>query len=626
MRFQTKLVITLVMAVIGVTVALMTATEMKIRETYVNQFSTEFEILLEGLEQSRKSRSEEFMTLCRSLAAHPFVVETLKDGEAADQMPEFWKQYTAELKEMEPSRQTSGPNPQASTGRAGPAQDVISKLGMVALMSPDGSVTPLEHPRTPETRRGKFRRANIPREKAAAAFQEFLKSDAQHTLFLPVEYEGRKPTMQEMVSTPVVDPDTGETIGLFLRASSSETEAERSLERYQEEFGIHRRIKSGIYLGGEVYSRTLDETFTASLGESIANFLKAPLREGDESRFETSLENEEYLVYVDQINEDTVFSPAYQIAAFPITGLKADLAEFRIRGSGIGAIVLLASIGIAFLLARNLAGPINELARGTQAIRKGDFDHRVAVKSSDEIGELAASFNEMAEELKQKALYRELLSKVSDETVAQALVSGSLDLELGGEIKEVSVLFCDIRGFTRRTETMHPSEVISMLNDHMTAMTDLVRKHKGVVDKFVGDEIMAVFGGLKSYGNDAANAAACALEMIEQRQRLNQSLETEVEIGIGVATGEVVAGCMGSVDRLNYTVLGSRVNLAARLCSAAGPMEVVTDDETIHRIEPSPEAEMIPDLVLKGFSKSVQAFRLRSMAEANVETVVPAGS
>ncbi|MDF1656537.1 MAG: adenylate/guanylate cyclase domain-containing protein [Verrucomicrobiales bacterium] len=626
MRFQTKLVITLVMAVIGVTIALMTATEMKIRQTYVNQFSSEYNILRGGLEQSRKNRSEEFMSLCRMLAAHPFVIETLKNGDSSDQLQEFWKQYTAGLKELEPSRSPQGPNPQASSGRAGLAQDVISKLGVVALMNLEGVVTPLEHPRASEVRRGKFRRSNIPQEKAATAFQEFLSSDAQQTIFLPMEYQGRKPVMQEMVSTPVVDPETGETVGLFLRASSSETDAERSLERYQEEFGIHRRTKSGIYLGGDVYSRSLDEEFAANLGKSIADFLKTPLEEEDESRFETFIEDEEYLVYVDQINKETFFQPAYQLAAFPIGGLRADLAEFRVRGSGIGASVLLVSIGIAFLLARNLAGPINELATGTKAIREGNFDHRVPVKTGDEIGDLASSFNEMAEELKQKALYRELLGKVSDETVAQALVSGSLDLELGGEIKEVSVLFCDIRGFTRQTEKMHPSAVISMLNDHMTAMTDLVRKHKGVVDKFVGDEIMAVFGGLKSYGNDAANAAACALEMIEQRRRMNQSLETRVEIGIGVATGEVVAGCMGSVDRLNYTVLGSRVNLAARLCSSARPMEVITDDETIRQLDPFPDAEVISDLSLKGFSESVQAFRLRSIPEVKAETEVSLNS
>ncbi|MEM7602155.1 MAG: adenylate/guanylate cyclase domain-containing protein, partial [Verrucomicrobiota bacterium] len=410
-----------------------------------------------------------------------------------------------------------------------------------------------------------------------------------------------------------------EILGQFLRASASETDAERSLDRYQEEFGISERKKTGIFMGGEVYSRSLSPELSAELSRIVIELLKLPGSGTTETHLEASIGDEPYVVYAVLISSEDVIQPAYQIAAFPISGLRSDLAEFRIRGSGIGAVVLLLSIGLAFLLAKNLAGPISDLSTGTKAIQRGDFDHRVEVKSSDEIGELASSFNEMAEELKQKALYRELLGKVSDETVAQALVSGSLDLELGGEIKEVSVLFCDIRGFTQQTEKMNPTEVIGMLNEHMTAMTELVRKHKGVVDKFVGDEIMAVFGGLKSYGNDAGNAAACALEMIEERRLLNEKLNWKVQIGIGVATGEVVAGCMGSVDRLNYTVLGSRVTLAARLCSAASPMEVVTDDETVSRISPAPETEMISELELKGFSNPVQAYRLKAISPTHSE-------
>jgi len=162
---------------------------------------------------------------------------------------------------------------------------------------------------------------------------------------------------------------------------------------------------------------------------------------------------------------------------------------------------------------------------------------------------------------------------------------------------------------------MPPTEVIGLLNEHMTAMTAIVRKHFGVVDKFVGDEIMAVFGALKSYGNDAAHAAACALEMIRERERLNLASAHPIEIGIGVATGEAVAGCMGSVDRLNYTVVGSRVNLASRLCSEAGPMEVIVDDRTLSGLDPDRiESAVMPGLRLKGFSESVTAHRIKTCA------------
>ncbi len=167
---------------------------------------------------------------------------------------------------------------------------------------------------------------------------------------------------------------------------------------------------------------------------------------------------------------------------------------------------------------------------------------------------------------------------------------------------------------------MPPTEVIEILNQHMTAMMAVVRNHFGVVDKFVGDEIMAVFGALKSYGNDAEHAAACALEMITVRERLNREIGRPLEIGIGVATGEVVAGCMGSVDRLNYTVLGARVNLASRLCGEAGNMEAVIDDNTLERLDPLTAGfKSITDLRLKGFSEIITAYHLHALAKSRGE-------
>lgn len=114
--------------------------------------------------------------------------------------------------------------------------------------------------------------------------------------------------------------------------------------------------------------------------------------------------------------------------------------------------------------------------------------------------------------------------------------------------------------------------------------------------------------------------------MVAVRKNLNRSMPLPIEIGVGVATGEVVAGCMGSVDRLNYTVLGARVNLAARLCSAAGPMEVFTDDETIRRISPAPESALIPGLERKGFSKAVRAYQLCAIPASHPPLPTGAGA
>ena len=147
--------------------------------------------------------------------------------------------------------------------------------------------------------------------------------------------------------------------------------------------------------------------------------------------------------------------------------------------------------------------------------------------------------------------------------------------------------------------------------DHMTAMTEVIRECHGVVDKFVGDEIMAVFGALKSYGNDAANAARASLLMMQERQRRNASMKLPFELGIGIASGQVVAGCMGSMDRLNYTVLGARVNLAARLCRAAGPGEILLDEGTLNQFAgDSFQTQPLPPTKIKGFREPVEVFAL----------------
>jgi class 3 adenylate cyclase len=276
--------------------------------------------------------------------------------------------------------------------------------------------------------------------------------------------------------------------------------------------------------------------------------------------------------------------------------------------------------GLAIVLSRNLARPIRTLSRAARSIGVGDFRARVPVRTSDEIGELAESFNRMAEELAQREHYRELLEKVSDEAVAQAMISGSLELELGGEVKQATILFCDIRGFTQLTEEMPPDEVITLLNDHMTALTEVTRQHHGVVDKFIGDAIMCVFGCLKSYGNDAEHAARCARRMLEERERLNQSSPFALQIGIGLATGQVVAGCMGSTDRLNYTVLGARVNLAARLAAQAGAAEILIDDATLAALNDEFTAESLGEVALRGFSSPQSAFRLSPARPEPVES------
>jgi class 3 adenylate cyclase len=127
--------------------------------------------------------------------------------------------------------------------------------------------------------------------------------------------------------------------------------------------------------------------------------------------------------------------------------------------------------------------------------------------------------------------------------------------------------------------------------------------------------IMVVFGAPKSYGNDAENAVRCAMKMIETRRELNVRLTNKIDVGIGIATGEVLAGCMGSEDRLNYTVLGEKVNLGSRLCDTADRMEILMDEETHRVLGGKTEVEMIDGIELKGFEDAVRAYRVITLSE-----------
>jgi class 3 adenylate cyclase len=144
----------------------------------------------------------------------------------------------------------------------------------------------------------------------------------------------------------------------------------------------------------------------------------------------------------------------------------------------------------------------------------------------------------------------------------------------------------------------------------MTSLTAVIHAHGGLVDKFVGDAVMAVWGAPQATGTEARDAVATALGIVAARERLNAGAREPLAIGVGIASGPVVAGCMGSTDRLNYTVLGERVNLAARLCASAGPMEVLIDEVTRARLGDTVRATALPPMQMKGFRDAIVVHRI----------------
>lgn len=238
---------------------------------------------------------------------------------------------------------------------------------------------------------------------------------------------------------------------------------------------------------------------------------------------------------------------------------QVNVVQFRRLLFQFYAVVLAVSFVVVLLLARSISRPLTRLATVVSKIEQGDYGMRAPVKSRDELGELAESVNTMATGLAEKEKVRDLLGKVVSQQIAEELLSNPV--ELGGEERVVTILFSDIRGFTSYCEGLPPKRVLEALNRVLSEISNIIESHRGVVDKFQGDAVMALFGAPVASDEDASQAMAATMEIVTALDRM----DSELSACVGINTGLVVAGNLGSANRLNYSVIGDTVNLAARL-------------------------------------------------------------
>lgn len=250
--------------------------------------------------------------------------------------------------------------------------------------------------------------------------------------------------------------------------------------------------------------------------------------------------------------------------------LEEKLAPAR-RLERVLAAVFAGSLALAALLAlaaaRNVSTPVQQLAAHTRRIAAGDYAARVTLDRADELGQLADAFNAMSAGLEERDRIRDLLDKnVSPEVAARLLRDGAA---LGGQEREVTILFADLRGFTSLAEQFAPRDLLTLLNRYLDRMGAEIERHGGVIDKFIGDAVMALFGAPVDQGDAADRALAAAVAMQRALEIFNVELVREghapLWLGVGVNTARVVAGNIGSHRRLNYSVIGDGVNVAARL-------------------------------------------------------------
>jgi adenylate cyclase len=251
-------------------------------------------------------------------------------------------------------------------------------------------------------------------------------------------------------------------------------------------------------------------------------------------------------------------------------------------------LMLMAAIAASFYLGRRLTRPIEQLLAASAAFSEGKFEYRIQDKRNDELGVLMQSLNSMGEGLLRKEQVEQVFSRyVSPQVASQAIrdLDNMDSLQLGGRHVEASVLFADIVGFTSMSEEMSPQDVSSLLNLYFSNIAEVVRFCHGHIDKYMGDCAMIVFGVPEEYEEHAFKAVACSwmilqLVKVMNRQRIRNG-QAAVEFRIGVNSGTMLAGNMGSTERMEYTVVGDAVNLASRLSHAGDPDQVILTEEML---------------------------------------------
>src|SRR5262245_1388720 len=298
--------------------------------------------------------------------------------------------------------------------------------------------------------------------------------------------------------------------------------------------------------------------------------------------------------------------------------IAASLRRARNQALVITVGMVLLGVGGAAGLATVLSRPISRLVAGTQSIAEGNFGVTLPVTSRDELGDLTRSFNEMARALREKEMIKRAFTRYVAREVVDEILKNPEQLVLTGERREVTVLFCDIRGFTPLSERLDPEGVVLLLNEFYNLMIETTFAHDGTLDKFLGDGVMCVFGAPIARHDHAMQAIRTALDMQAGIAALSQRFVAQgrspIAVGIGMSAGEVVAGTVGSENRMEYTAIGDSVNLAARLESLARPGQVLISQQTLAMVDDRVQAKAMGSVRVKGKEEEVEVYEVIGIA------------
>jgi len=413
-----------------------------------------------------------------------------------------------------------------------------------------------------------------------------------------IEWPGLWAIENEILQVVTLPIYAGESIIGTISLGSKITQVEAQNLKGNTNIDIH------IFYADHLIASTFGENITESQQSHFNAYLQNQqnlIKSSLESRKETDafsflLGEEEIFTFISPMG---IGEPAFYIAS---VSKSAELKILSVLQQNIfltAIISFLITILIAFILGKTLTKPILNLVSGMNKVSDGDLSVNVPTKSSDEIGLLTQAFNQMITGLRERL---HLMKYVGSHTIDMVKESSANEVALGGTRKNLTVLFSDIRGFTAFSESRTAEEVVQMLNRFLGFQSEIVAAYGGSVDKFVGDEMVALFMG----DDSVEKAIECAKDIQQKISKIEQPENAGIHVGIGINYGSMIMGNMGAKDRMDYTVIGDSVNLGARLCSAAEGGQILIPATVLDRVSMQIEINSRKMMSFKGILQEIE--------------------
>lgn len=308
-------------------------------------------------------------------------------------------------------------------------------------------------------------------------------------------------------------------------------------------------------------------------------------------------------------------------------GISLDFINGQIKRESIYIIllslfVIALGVVIAIFMGVGFSRPISELVVATREIGRGNLKHKIKKIRNDEFGDLASAFNYMSSELWRKAAMQESFGKYVGSEVLDLIMADPENAWLKGSRSNASVLFTDVRGFTSYSETRDPEAVVEALNEYLDVATRNIQEFGGYVDKFIGDAVMGVFGVPMKSDDHAEQAVRAAMAMQRQFAEVAARNGNELlkRVGIGINSGSVVSGNIGSAEKMEYTVIGDSVNVASRINGLAAAGETIISKSVLDAVHIAVKVQPLPRQKVKGKAEAIEVFKLLDIGTAAAKT------